>query len=252
VGTSGYRYPHWRGPLYPPGLPAAAWLGVYAARFDTVELNSPFYGLPRPATVAGWRAAVPGRFVFAVKASRYLTHVRRLREPAEPLRRLLRRVRPLGPTLGPVLFQLPGTLRFDPGRLDGLLGALRRQRLVRPLRAVLEVRDPSWLAPLATARLAAAGVALCLADWAACPVDGPLTASFVYLRRHGSGARYAGSYPEAALARDAERIRAWLAEGRDVYAYFNNDGEGAAVQDAARLRALVRAPAVARPLACSA
>jgi uncharacterized protein YecE (DUF72 family) len=238
VGTSGYAYPHWHGRFYPPSVPQRLWLPHYAAHFATVELNSPFYRLPSLAAVRAWRAAVPPGFVFAVKASRYVTHVKRLRAPAGPLRLLLGRIRRLGPRLGPVLFQLPATFHADAGRLDGLVRALRRQRLVPGLRVALEVRHPSWLEADVVARLRAASVALCLADWAACPVTGPVTADFVYVRRHGPEARYAGTYGDAALAEDAARIRQWRREGRDVYVYFNNDQAAHAVRDARRLAAL--------------
>jgi uncharacterized protein YecE (DUF72 family) len=201
-----------------------------------VELNNPFYRLPTAAAFAAWRAQVPETFLFAVKASRYLTHMKKLREPARPLRLLLGRARRLGPTLGPVLFQLPPNFHLSLERLDDFLGALARQRLVPGLRAVLEVRHPSWLDPEATRRLATAGVALCLAD-GTLPVSGPLTADFVYVRRHGVPG--AGDYPEAALRADARRIRQWRREGRDVYVYFNNDWRGYAVKNARRLRELV-------------
>jgi uncharacterized protein YecE (DUF72 family) len=235
VGTSGYAYPHWRGPFYPADVPRRAWLAHYAERFRTVELNNPFYGLPSPATIRAWRQAVPPGFVFAVKASRFMTHVKRLRAPSAALRVLLGRVRGLGPALGPVLFQLPSTFHLDVPRLEGLLRALDRQRLVRGLRAVVEVRHPSWLDPDVAARLRAACVALCLADWAECPVTGPVTADFVYVRRHGPIGRYAGSYADQALEGDAGRLRAWRRAGLDAYVYFNNDQAANAARDAARL-----------------
>lgn len=241
VGTSGYVYPHWRERFYPPSLPARRWLEHYAASFDTVELNSTFYRLPRPRAFEQWRASVPEGFVFAVKASRFMTHVRRLRAPAAPLARLLRRARRLGPALGPVLFQLPGRFHHDPRRLEHLLRALDRQRLAPGLRAVLEVRHESWLAPAVLARLERASVALCLADWSELPVRDVVTADFVSVRRHGAGVRYGGRYAGASLAADARRIRAWLDGGRDVYVYFNNDQRAHAVRDALRLRALVAA-----------
>lgn len=239
VGTSGYVYPHWRGRFYPADLPQRRWLPFYASRFETVELNNPFYRLPEARTFRAWREAVPPGFVFAVKASRYLTHIRKLRAPAAPLRLLLGRARALGPALGPVLFQLPPGWGVDLERLDRFLLALGRQRLVPRLRAVLEVRHPGWAGPEVFERLSRAGVALCLADWRDLPLSAPVTAGFVYVRRHGAGRLYGGAYPEAALREDAGRIRAWLREGRDVYVYFNNDEEGHAVRDARRLRDLV-------------
>jgi uncharacterized protein YecE (DUF72 family) len=239
VGTSGYVYPHWRGRLYPPGLAVRQWLSFYARHFDTVELNNPFYRLPARSAFQGWRQSVDARFVFAVKASRYLTHLKRLKAARAPLDRLLRRVRLLGPTLGPVLFQLPPNFHADISRLRAFLGVLARQRHVTGLRAVLEVRHASWLGAETIDLLGKAGVALCLHDTRGQPVTGPVTAAFVYVRRHGTGPLYGGSYPEARLRLDAARIRIWLADGLDVYVYFNNDRGGAAVRNALRLRGLL-------------
>jgi len=235
LGTSGYVYPHWRRRFYPADLPAREWLAFYARHFDTVELNNPFYRLPAKRAFRQWRETVPDDFVFSVKASRYLTHLRRLRAPRAPLDRLLRRVAPLGPTLGPILFQLPPQLHADLAKLRAFLRALGRQPHLRDLRAVLEVRHASWLVPEVFDLLRKAGVALCLHDARQQPVLEPITADFVYLRRHGPGGRYRGSYSEAMLRADARRIRAWLGEGRDVYVYFNNDGAGAAIRNARRL-----------------
>jgi uncharacterized protein YecE (DUF72 family) len=239
IGTSGYVYPHWRRVFYPPGLPVRAWLPFYAGVFDTVELNNPFYRLPAKTAFRDWRAAVPAEFLFAVKASRYLTHLKRLRQPRAPLDRLLRRVRPLGSTLGPLLFQLPPQFHANQPRLATFLRGLGRQPHHRGLRAALEVRHASWLVPETFDLLRKAGVALCLHDARVQPVTGPITADFVYLRRHGTSARYHGAYPTRALRADARRIRGWLGDGLDVYVYFNNDGGGAAVRDALRLREML-------------
>jgi uncharacterized protein YecE (DUF72 family) len=239
LGTSGYVYPHWRRRFYPPDLPVREWLAFYARHFNTVELNNTFYRLPAKAAFRNWRAAVPSDFVFSVKASRYLTHLRRLHAPRAPLDRLLRRVEPLGPTLGPILFQLPPQFHADIPRLRTFLRALERQPHVRGLRAVLEVRHASWLVQEAFDLLSKAGVALCLHDARPQPVVGPVTADFVYVRRHGPSGRYRGSYTEAMLRADARRIRGWLAEGLDVYVYFNNDGAAAAIRNARRLGTLL-------------
>jgi uncharacterized protein YecE (DUF72 family) len=236
IGTSGYVYPHWRRRVYPARLPARDWLPFYAGLFDTVELNNPFYRLPSRAAFAAWAAAVPPGFLFAVKASRYLTHLKRLREPRAPLDRLLRRVRPLARTLGPVLFQLPPQFHADLPRLATFLRVLGRQPHLPGLRVALEVRHPSWLVPETIDLLRKAGVALCLHDSRALAVTGPITAEFVYVRRHGHPGRRHGAYPAAALRADARRIRKWLGDGLDVYVYFNNDGGGAAVSDALGLR----------------
>lgn len=236
VGTSGYVYADWRGRFYPRGLPATAWLRYYGGVFHSVELNSPFYRLPATATFRAWAAAVPPRFVFAVKASRFMTHVKRLREPGRPLARLLRRAGALGPAMGPVLVQLPPQFHLSLERLDALLHAVAR----RPaLRVVLEIRHPSWLVDEVFERLTRANVALCLHDARAQPVTAPVTADFVYVRRHGTRRPGGGPYTRRMLAADAARIRGWLAGGRDVYVYYNNDGRAAAVRNALQLRALV-------------
>ena len=216
-----------------------AWLGYYAGHFDTVELNSAFYRLPSIAAYRAWRAQVSSRFLFAVKASRFLTHMKKLKDPRDPLRRMLTRARHLGPALGPVLFQLPGFFRADLRRLDAFLLALERQRYVPLLRAVLEVRHVSWLEDPVIDRLRDANVALCFHDWRELPVTGPVTADFVYVRRHGtSPKRYHGAYTEAMLRADARAIRAWRRAGLDVYVYFNNDFEGHAWENARRLKRL--------------
>ena len=238
IGTSGYVYADWRGRFYPRDLPARAWLPYYAARFPTVELNSPFYRLPRAATFRAWAAAVPPEFVFAVKASRFLTHIKRLREPGPPLTLFMKRAKGLDATRGPILFQLPARFHLNLQRLDGFLAALARRRIVG---AVLEVRHASWLVDDVFERLARANVALCLHDWKEQPVTGPLTADFVYVRRHGTRRRYGGSYSERMLQEDAARIRQWRAAGKDVFVYFNNDGRAAAVRNALRLTAILAA-----------
>jgi uncharacterized protein YecE (DUF72 family) len=241
IGTSGYVYAHWRRRWYPVDLPARDWLPFYARHFDTVELNNPFYRLPDARVFAAWRQVVPPGFTFAVKASRYLTHMRKLTDPADPLRRLLTRARRLGDTLGPVLFQLPGNFGANLPRVDRFLATLDRQRWVQHLRAVLEVRHPSWLEPAVFDRLREANVALCLADWRECPVRDVVTADFVYVRRHGWGRRYGGLYRERHLTADAADVARWRRQGLDVYVYFNNDGEGAAVKNALRLQELTGA-----------
>ena len=240
IGTSGYVYKDWRGLVYPEGMPPREWLGFYARHFDTVELNSAFYRLPGIPAFRRWRAQVKADFLFAVKASRFLTHMKKLKDPGDPLRRMLRRSRHLGPTLGPVLFQLPGFLRADLDRLDALLEALARQQYVRPLRAVLEVRHASWLEAPVIERLRAGNVALCFHDWREQPVTAPVTADFVYVRRHGtSPKRYHGSYATAMLRADARRVRAWRRAGLDVSMYFNNDFEGHAWRNARALAAML-------------
>lgn len=239
IGTSGWNYPHWKGRFYPEGLGASKWLGHYAGRFATVEINRSFYRLPTLENFTSWAAQVPEGFTFAVKATRFTTHIKRLKDAPQTVANLLSAARGLGERLGPILFQLPPTMSYDAARLQGLLHYLGAQDLVPGLRVALEVRHESWLRPECFRQLERAGVSLCLADLASLRVEGPLTAPFVYVRRHGPGGRYGGDYPEEWLAADAGLVRGWLAEGRDVYVYFNNDERAYAVFNALRLREMV-------------
>ena len=238
IGTSGYVYGSWRRRFYPSDLPVSRWLPYYAAHFPTVELNNSFYRLPSVQAFRAWRDAAPAGFVFAVKASRFLTHMKRLKDPHIHLRLLLERVRHLGATLGPVLFQLPPQFHANVDRLDAFLRALGRQRLIPHLRSALEVRHESWLIPDVFARLRQANVALCLHDSTRQSVDDGVTADFVYVRRHGLGWKRYNDYPEERLREDAARVALWRRGGRDVYVYFNNDERGYAVANARRLAAL--------------
>ena len=246
IGTSGWQYRHWRDRLYERGLPTGRWFDRYAEAFETVELNVTFYRQPRPAVFEGWARRAPDGFLFAVKASRFLTHIKRLREPGPPLTLFLARAKGLGRTRGPILFQLPERFHLSLERLDGFLSALARRKIRD---AVLEVRHVSWLIEPVFERLANANVALCLHDWKLQPVTGPVTAGFVYVRRHGTRRRYGGSYTEGMLRQDAARVEAWAAEGKDVFVYYNNDGRAAAVRNARRLTELVSAAAAQRPAA---
>jgi uncharacterized protein YecE (DUF72 family) len=205
--------------------------------FDTVEINNSFYRLPARDTFKAWRRQTPPGFCFAVKASRYLTHLKRLREPEEPVARLFERARGLGPTLGPVLYQLPPQQAVDFERLDRFLSALPRVR-IRGL-PVIEFRHPSWYVPGTFARLAARGVSVCLHDHRDGPYAGPWTGPLVYVRFHGTSGKYAGRYDEAALEPWAARLSRHLAAGQSGFAYFNNDPDAAAPENALMLRSLL-------------
>lgn len=229
VGTSGWQYQHWRGAFYPEGVPQRQWLEYYASQFATVENNGTFYRLAARETFEQWRARVPDGFVMAVKASRYLTHIRRLRDPAEPVRRMLDAFAGLGDRLGPVLLQLPPGMRADPVLLDSALA-----RFPPDLRVAVEPRDPSWWSDGIREVLAARGAALCWADRAGQQVT-PLwrTAGWGYLRFHeGTGSPWP-RYTDSALRAFAARVASTWEAGAPVYAYFNNDQTGAAVADAA-------------------
>lgn len=225
VGTSGWQYAHWRGAFYPPDVPQRVWLESYARTFATVEVNNAFYRLPERSTFEQWRARTPDGFVVAVKMSRYLTHVRRLRDPVEPVRRFLERATGLGPKLGPVLLQLPPTLSVDADALAGVLAQFPAE-----VRVAVEPRHASWWTPRVRDVLAAHGAALVWADRRGRPVT-PLwrTADFGYVRFHEGRASPAPRYGVRALDTWLGRI----ADGYGLtYAYFNNDHAAAAVRDA--------------------
>jgi len=235
IGTSGWEYPHWRGRFYPNELSRDRWLEFYSARFDTVELNASFYRLPAPATFDGWARRVPPGFTFAVKASRYLTHVRRLRDPEEPLERLWSRGRRLGSHLGPVLYQLPPRWLPNLDQLRRFLGAVPAG-----LEQALEIRDRRWYRPDVLSAIQESAVSLCLHDMPGSePAPHPVGA-MVYVRFHGAGQRYGGAYSSQRLSAWADRIATWSSAGFPVWAYFNNDIGGHAVVDADRLRRMVQ------------
>ncbi|MBV8593441.1 MAG: DUF72 domain-containing protein [Caulobacteraceae bacterium] len=232
VGTSGWSYPHWAGDLYPAGLPATKRLAFYAHRFDTVEINASFYRVPAEGAAARWAVQAPPGFLFAWKASRYITGAKKLLDVGESLAFVLARMAPLGDREGPVLFQLPPGFRINLERLETFLALLPAKR-----RYAIEFRDPSWYADPVFDRLSQAGVALCVADHHRAPAPWVHTASFVYVRGHGPSGRYFGRYGAAELDRWAQRIAAWTGKGLDAFVYFDNDIGGAAPRDASALKA---------------
>ena len=248
IGCSGWHYKHWRGAVYPEPLATSAWLREYARRFPTVEINNSFYRLPSAETFASWRAQVPRNFVFAVKASRFLTHIKRLRDPEEPLERLLMHAKPLGPTLGPILYQIPPRWFPDEDRLRIFLESLPDRLGPRqPLYHVLEMRDPRGYEPWVIDLLDEYGVTMCVHDMAGSESPLVMVGKIVYVRMHGYGKKYGGSYPDEALAEWASWITSAVATGRNVFVYFNNDVNGFAVRDAARLTAMIDGSSVATP-----
>jgi uncharacterized protein YecE (DUF72 family) len=190
VGCSGWNYRSWKGRFYPERLPAAQWLRFYAQHFDTVEVNNTFYRLPESPTFEAWRAQTPDGFLMAVKASRFLTHMKRLRDPAEPLERLFTRAGVLGDRLGPVLYQLPANFHIDLERLDGFLRAVPSSWNGRRVRHVMEFRHRSWYVADTFELLTQRKVALCLHDKLDSAIDRPFVGDFVYVRFHGTSGRY--------------------------------------------------------------
>lgn len=271
IGVSGWRYPRWRGDFYPNGLPQRRELAYIGERFPTVELNGSFYSLQRPDSYRRWRASVPADFVFAVKGSRYVTHMLRLKNVDQALANFFASgLLALGPQLGPLLWQFPERLRFDAELFEDFLQALpattgEAQKLARrhdarldgrewleteadvPIRHAIEPRSSSWDDPKSLRLLQRHGVALVVADTAGrWPRFDALTADFAYVRLHGARMLYHSGYTSAELREWADLVTAW-ADGtgaedgrpRDVYVYFDNDARGHAPHDAAALAALV-------------
>jgi uncharacterized protein YecE (DUF72 family) len=227
VGTSGWHYRHWRPRFYPPKLGTPKWLRFYSERFATVEVNNAFYRLPEKKVFEKWREETPEDFVVAVKVSRYITHVLRLRDSAEPVTRLMERATALGPRLGPILLQLPPNLRCDPDALDAALAAFGSG-----VRVAVEARHPSWFHDEVRQVLERHGDALCLADGG--PVDVPRwrTSDWTYVRFHHGRSRPASCYTRSALEVWARDLSSMWKRSEDVYCYFNNDTNGCALRDA--------------------
>lgn len=237
IGTSGWNYRHWAdGVFYPPSCKPAEWLEFYASVFEAVEINNTFYHLPPPHVFKDWHDRTPADFTFAVKASRFITHMKKLAEPELHVARFLSHAAELRGKLGVVLFQLPPFWKLNASRLEGLLDFMATQTIVPQPRVALEVRHPSWRCEECFEILRRHHAALAFSDWPGCSTEEPLTGGFGYLRRHGPAIPGSAAYPNAMLRHDAFRVRRWLAEGRDVHAYFNNDAGGHAVRDARRLR----------------
>jgi uncharacterized protein YecE (DUF72 family) len=243
IGTSGWSYPHWLGGVfYPAGVRGGACLGYYAGIFPTVEINMTYYRLPREALAARWAGIVPGRFVFAVKMWRQVTHRKRLANVPEELEAYFAACEGLAGRFGPLLVQLAPSFRKDLPRLEEFAGecaaAWKRHFPRRRLLGAAEFRHTSWHDDDTRALLSRLGWSLVLADMGDFAIDQPLEKGFVYVRRHGPGAGETG-YSDGELGLLAERIRTWSAAGRDVYVYFNNDVHGHAPRNAAALMEMI-------------
>ncbi|GAB4100339.1 DUF72 domain-containing protein [Sinomonas halotolerans] len=236
IGTSGWSYGHWDSVLYPPGTPPWHRLGFYTSSFSTVELNASFYRWPRTTAFAGWRRRLPEGFAFSVKAPRGLTHAKRLYSPEAWAARIAEGWHELGPRRAVLLVQLSPHHARDDARLDWFLGALPPW-----IRVAVEFRHPSWHDPAVFGILRRHAAAYCIMSGAGLPCVLEATAQHVYVRLHGPDHHhlYAGSYSDPDLGWWAERIREWDAAGHEVFAYFNNDGEGNAVRNALTLRGML-------------
>jgi uncharacterized protein YecE (DUF72 family) len=233
IGTSGWHYKHWVGRFYPERWPAAKMLAYYQERFDTVELNNSFYRLPVESGLKQWRASTPLNFLFAAKGSRFLTHMKKLKDAEPGIEKFFARVELLQEKLGPVLFQLPPNFGVNLERLDTFIGALPQSH-----RYAFEFRDPSWNTPEVCQLLRKHNAAWCSFDLAGYQSPVEITADFAYVRLHGPGGKYQGSYSDEALRAWAARIEEWRRTLGAIYVYFDNDDSGFAAFNALRLKEL--------------
>jgi uncharacterized protein YecE (DUF72 family) len=234
IGTSGWHYKHWIGTFYPQRWPASKMLSFYLERFDTVEINNSFYRLPPESAVEDWYTSTPVDFCFAVKGSRFLTHMKKLADPAAGLEKFFSRVDLLRGKLGPILFQLPPHWEINLGRLENFLAALPSWH-----RYAFEFRNPTWNTPDVLGLLRKYNVAYCPFHLAGYQSPIEITADITYIRLHGPGGKYQGSYNDDALKTWADCITRWREELKAVYVYFDNDDSGYAARDAQRLREML-------------
>lgn len=235
IGTSGWHYTHWKGSFYPQDLPERDFLAFYGRHFQTAEINNTFYRLPDTKTIGGWLDQTAKDFLFSVKASRYITHMKKLKDPQEPLAAFLGAVTALKRKLGPILFQLPPRWHFNPERLQTFL-----ELLPGNYRYVFEFRDESWFRAECYDILSRHQAAFCLYELAGRLSPKEITADFIYVRLHGPGGAYKGQYDASALSGWAGAFSAWLRKGKEIFCYFDNDEAGYAAQDAIRLQEMLK------------
>ncbi len=235
IGCSGWMYKHWRGLFYPQGLPVKRWFAHYADTFDTVEINNSFYRLPPAETFEAWRRQAPPGFCYAVKANRYLTQSKKLKDCEEPIARMMASVDALRPALGPLLYQLPPRFKINLERLESFLALIPRD-----VANVFEFREPSWYCEDVFILLERYGASLCVHDMPGSTGPRVAMGPVAYIRFHGTTGKYVGRYPDETLRGWSDWIAGQARSGRSVWAYFNNDIHGHAIEDAQTLRAMVR------------
>ena len=236
IGTSGWHYKHWLDDVfYPTGTKPSQMFDFYARHFDTVEINNSFYHLPSATTFDNWRDNSPPRFIFAVKASRFITHMKKLKDPQPSSEKFFLVADRLGRKLGPILFQLPPRWKLNRERFEEFLQSLPGEH-----KYVFEFRDESWFVPEVYELLRRYKAACCIHDFGDMKVPIEITTNFTYIRFHGpTSAKYWGSYSSAQLRSWADRIKDWSRQLTGIYVYFNNDPEGRAVENALELKRLV-------------
>jgi uncharacterized protein YecE (DUF72 family) len=231
IGTSGWNYKHWKGNFYPEGLKQKEWLNYYSDKLKTVEINNSFYQLPDIKTFKNWVDTTPKKFIFSVKGSRYITHMKKLKDPEQSSKKLFTRVKHLKKKLGPILFQLPPHWKFNKERFEKFLKSLSDK-----YRYTFEFRDQTWWNDEALELLKECNSAFCIYELAGTITPKEVTADFVYIRLHGPGDKYQGDYNKKELAGWAGAISAWQKNNKDVFIYFNNDDSGYAVKNAQELQ----------------
>ena len=234
IGCSGWNYRHWRGLFYPEKLPVKRWFAHYAETFDTVEINNSFYRLPKAETFDAWREQAPPGFCYAVKANRFLTQAKKLKDCEEPIERMMTPFRHLGDRLGPILYQLPPRFKVNLERLESFLDIVPKD-----VANVFEFRDPSWYSDAVFTLLDRYGASFCIHDMPGSVTPREAVGPLAYVRFHGAISKYWGNYPEERLLEWADWVKAQSDGGRAVWAYFNNDPEAQAIDDALTLRSMV-------------
>lgn len=235
IGTSGWHYGHWEGPFYPANISSEKYLEYYSKFFHTVEINSSFYRMPDKETIRQWRDIVPGKFIFSVKASRYITHMKKLKEPREAVSYLITTVSLFKNKLGPILFQLPPKWHVNPERLESFI-----ESLPNGYSYAFEFRDTSWFDDRIYGILKKYNAAFCIYEIGGVKSPRIVTADIVYIRLHGPDGPYRGQYSDTVLANWAGRISKWRNEGKKIYCYFDNDEASYAPQDAMRLASMLK------------
>lgn len=235
IGTSGWTYAGWRGIFYPRDVPKRQWLAWYSEQFNTAEINGSFYRTPSLAAVRSWGDQTPEDFTFAWKASKFITHWKRLSEACRNSLELMEtRLAVLEPKVGPILFQLPPHFQIDAKRLAAFIKLLKKRR-----KYVFEFRHPSWYVPAIFGILEDHNIALCFSDHHDAPAPWDVTAKHVYIRGHGPTGKYRGRYSKETLSKWSRSIRTWLRKKREVYCYFDNDQKSAAPKDARQLQSML-------------
>ncbi len=234
IGTSGWNYKHWVENFYPPNLKSDQWLKYYCHKLSTVEINNSFYQLPDSKALLSWNRTVPSDFVFSIKASRYITHMKKLKDPEDSLDKFMNAARKISSKLGPILFQLPPRWKCNPDRLKEFL-----KKLSKKYSYTFEFRDQSWWSDEIYRMLKDYNAAFCIYELAGTESPREITADFVYIRLHGPGDAYEGKYDNRNLAAWAGAISAWAKVGKDVYCYFDNDQNGYAARNAMKLQEML-------------